>query len=73
MLMLSYTDDTMMPSSSPSISLVVIVDFNQVLVICDEFMMISVWYDNEMGYSRRLLYFRLHGESVQICSRLEII
>jgi len=64
MLILSYTSK-IRPNSSASISLVIIVDFNQVLglAICDKFVVISVWYDNEMGYLRRLRYFRSHGES----------
>ncbi|KAE9533990.1 hypothetical protein AGLY_008726 [Aphis glycines] len=32
-----------------------IVDFNQVSVMGDKFVTIGAWYDNEMGYSKRLI------------------
>jgi len=37
-----------------------IVDFNQVSVIGDKFVTIGAWYDNEMGYSSRLLDLYTH-------------
>jgi len=54
---ISYIDDTSKLVSSDFVSnqYSAIVDFNQVSVIGDKFVTIGAWYDNEMGYSRRLI------------------
>ena len=43
-----------------------IVDINQVSVIGDKFVTIGAWYDNEMGYSKRLIDLYNHMVKVDI-------
>jgi len=51
----SYTNEKLVSSDFVGSYCSAIVDFNQVSVIDDKFVTIGAWYDNEMGYSKRLL------------------
>ncbi|XP_022183052.1 glyceraldehyde-3-phosphate dehydrogenase-like [Myzus persicae] len=58
----SYIEDTenLVSSDFVGSQYSAIVDFNQVSVIGDKFVTIGAWYDNEMGYSSRLLDLYTH-------------
>ncbi|XP_015369080.1 PREDICTED: glyceraldehyde-3-phosphate dehydrogenase-like [Diuraphis noxia] len=59
---ISYIDDTEKLVSTDFVGsqCSAIVDFSQVSVIGDKFVTIGAWYDNEMGYSSRLLDLYTH-------------
>ncbi|CAI6374375.1 unnamed protein product [Macrosiphum euphorbiae] len=53
--MISYFNDKRVSSAFIGSYCSAIVDFRQLLVMGDKFLTIGAWYDNEMGYSKRLL------------------
>lgn len=68
---IAYIDNSVKLVSSDFVSTQysAVVDFNQMSVIGSKFVTIGAWYDNEMGYSRRLLDLYEHMVRVDNCGK----
>ncbi|KAL4085353.1 hypothetical protein QTP88_027212 [Uroleucon formosanum] len=61
---ISYIDDKCVSSDFIGSYCSAIVDFHQVSMMDDKFLTIGAWYDNESGYSKRLLDLYKHMVNV---------